>query len=85
MSGVIPDDRLAPLPAELPIFPLPGVLLLPHGHLPLHIFEPRYLNMVEHVLGGSRVLGMIQPRDLVPHPAASRPPECSGQAAPLPQ
>ena len=41
MSGVIPDDRLAHLPAELPIFPLPGVLLLPHGHLPLHVFEPR--------------------------------------------
>jgi uncharacterized protein len=68
MSGVIPDDRLAHLPAELPIFPLPGVLLLPHGHLPLHIFEPRYLNMVEHVLGGSRMLGMIQPSDSVPHP-----------------
>jgi Lon protease-like protein len=68
MSGVIPDDRLAHLPAELPIFPLPGVLLLPHGHLPLHIFEPRYLNMVEHALGGSRMIGMIQPSDLVSHP-----------------
>lgn len=68
MSGVIPDDRVAHLPAELPIFPLPGVLLLPHGHLPLHIFEPRYLNMVEHVLGGSRMLGMIQPSDPVPSP-----------------
>ncbi len=68
MSGVIPDDRLAQLPAELPIFPLAGVLLLPHGHLPLHIFEPRYLNMVEHVLGGSRMLGMIQPNDTVPNP-----------------
>lgn len=68
MSGMIPDDRLAQLPAELPIFPLPGVLLLPHGHLPLHIFEPRYLNMVEHVLGGSRMVGMIQPSESVPHP-----------------
>ena len=68
MSGMIPDDRLAHLPAELPIFPLPGALLLPHGHLPLHIFEPRYLNMVEHVLGGSRMLGMIQPCGPVPNP-----------------
>lgn len=68
MSGVIPDDRVAHLPAVLPIFPLPGALLLPHGHLPLHIFEPRYLNMIEHVLGGSRMLGMIQPSDQVPNP-----------------
>jgi hypothetical protein len=68
MSGVIPDDRVAHLPAELSIFPLPGVLLLPYGHLPLHIFEPRYLNMVEHALGASRMLGMIQPSGSVANP-----------------
>jgi Lon protease-like protein len=68
MSGTVPDDRMANLPAELPIFPLQGVLLLPHGHLPLHIFEPRYLNMIEHALGASRMIGMVQPRRSVPDP-----------------
>lgn len=50
------------VPAALPIFPLEGALLLPHGHLPLHIFEPRYINMVEAALGRQRMIGMIQPR-----------------------
>ena len=49
------------LPAILPIFPLPGVLLLPDGKLPLNIFEPRYLAMVANALGNGRMLGMIQP------------------------
>jgi Lon protease-like protein len=55
-----------PLPAELPetivIFPLPGALLLPRARLPLHIFEPRYLAMVDDVLKTqARLIGMIQP------------------------
>lgn len=50
------------VPAVLPIFPLDGALLLPHGHLPLHIFEPRYVNMVEAALGRQRLIGMVQPR-----------------------
>ena len=55
-----------PLPAELPdtipIFPLPGALLLPRARLPLHIFEPRYLAMVDDVLKSpARLVGMIQP------------------------
>ncbi len=49
------------LPPILPIFPLPGVLLLPDGKLPLNIFEPRYLNMVADSLSNGRMLGMIQP------------------------
>ena len=49
------------LPKELPIFPLPGVIILPHGNLPLNIFEPRYIAMVESVLGTHRMIGMIQP------------------------
>jgi uncharacterized protein len=49
------------LPQELPIFPLSGVLLLPGGQLPLNIFEPRYLAMVEDALGNSRMIGMVQP------------------------
>ncbi len=55
-----------PLPAELPetiaIFPLPGALLLPRARLPVHIFEPRYLAMVDDVLKTqARLIGMIQP------------------------
>ena len=42
------------LPGALPIFPLPGVLLLPDGKLPLNIFEPRYLAMVSDALGHGR-------------------------------
>lgn len=50
------------LPDQIPLFPLPGALLLPRGRLPLHIFEPRYLQMVEDCLKTShRLIGMIQP------------------------
>lgn len=51
------------LPELLPIFPLAGVLLLPRGQLPLNIFEPRYLAMVASVMGGNRMIGMLQPKD----------------------
>ncbi len=51
------------LPEALPIFPLAGVLLLPRGRLPLHVFEPRYVAMVEDALLGDRMIGMIQPFD----------------------
>lgn len=44
-----------------PIFPLSGALLLPGGYLPLNIFEPRYINMVDDALGAERIIGMIQP------------------------
>jgi len=49
------------LPRTLPIFPLTGVLLLPRGQLPLNIFEPRYLAMIDTALAGPRLIGMIQP------------------------
>jgi Lon protease-like protein len=68
MSDVSADDLFALLPRTLPIFPLEGVLLLPHGQLPLHIFEPRYRNMIEEALGSGRMLGMIQPRQSHPQP-----------------
>ncbi len=55
--------RFADLPETLPVFPLTGVLLLPRGRLPLNIFEPRYLAMVDDALAGDRIIGMIQPRD----------------------
>ncbi|MBO6518847.1 MAG: LON peptidase substrate-binding domain-containing protein [Rhodospirillales bacterium] len=51
----------ATLPGEIPVFPLPGAMLLPGGQLPLNIFEPRYLNMVEDALSADRIIGMIQP------------------------
>src|SRR5215468_2836334 len=53
----------ATLPAILPIFPLPGVLLLPRGRLPLNIFEPRYLAMTRDALAGERLIGMVQPSE----------------------
>jgi Lon protease-like protein len=50
------------LPKVLPVFPLPGALLLPRGQMPLNIFEPRYLAMVDDALrDGHRLIGMIQP------------------------
>jgi Lon protease-like protein len=48
-------------PTVIPVFPLPGALLLPRGQMPLNIFEPRYLSMVDDALKGDRVIGMIQP------------------------
>jgi uncharacterized protein len=48
------------LPAIIPVFPLDGALLLPHGELPLNIFEPRYLNMIDDALAGERIIGMVQ-------------------------
>lgn len=55
-----PYRKLADLPQVIPIFPLDGALLLPGGDLPLQIFEPRYLNMVDDAMAGDRVIGMIQ-------------------------
>ena len=57
------DPEFEDLPAHIPLFPLSGVLLLPRGELPLNIFEPRYLNMTEDALAGSRMIGMIQPTE----------------------
>lgn len=50
------------LPSPIPIFPLAGMLLLPRSQLPLHIFEPRYREMVRDVLASHQMIGMIQPR-----------------------
>ncbi|MEM8630711.1 MAG: LON peptidase substrate-binding domain-containing protein [Pseudomonadota bacterium] len=54
----------ADLPETVPVFPLPGALLLPRARLPLHIFEPRYLAMLDDTLKTShRLIGMVQPLD----------------------
>jgi Lon protease-like protein len=57
--------RLTDLPDTIPVFPLPGALLLPRARLPLHIFEPRYLQMLDDTLKTKhRLIGMIQPREV---------------------
>ena len=62
MSLNRPYETVAQLPVIIPVFPLPGAVLLPRSELPLNIFEPRYLAMVEDALAGDRVIGMIQPQ-----------------------
>ena len=52
---------IADLPAVIPVFPLSRALLFPRATLPLNIFEPRYLAMVDHALSTSRIIGMVQP------------------------
>jgi Lon protease-like protein len=60
------------IPEVIPVFPLPRALLLPRAELPLNIFEPRYLQMIEDVIRGERVIGMIQPNE--PEEGASQVP-----------
>ncbi len=69
------------LPEIIPVFPLPGALLLPRGQMPLNIFEPRYLAMIDDALrDGHRLVGMIQPDAAhAPRPPTSR--RCSRSAA----
>jgi len=50
-------------PSTIPVFPLPGVIMLPGSNLPLNVFEPRYLQMVKDVRANHGLIGMIQPRD----------------------
>lgn len=54
-------NKLSDLPDSLPVFPLRSVILLPRTALPFNIFEPRYLEMIDDVLGGERLIGLIQP------------------------
>jgi hypothetical protein len=57
--------KVANLPGAIPIFPLPGALLLPRSRLPLHIFEPRYLQMMDDALKTpERLIGMVQPNEV---------------------
>lgn len=49
-------------PETIPVFPLSGALLLPSGQIPLNIFEPRYLQMIDDALRSERLIGMVQPR-----------------------
>ncbi|GAA0785855.1 peptidase S16 [Roseibium denhamense] len=56
-------ETIADLPPVVPVFPLPGALLLPRTQLPLNIFEPRYIAMIDAALSGNRLIGMVQPKD----------------------
>jgi len=71
------------LPEALSIFPLPGVLLLPRGRLPLNIFEPRYLNLFLDALAEQRLVGMVQTTEpqagLVPDQAKVFETGCAGR------
>ncbi|WP_270373780.1 LON peptidase substrate-binding domain-containing protein [Marinicauda sp. Alg238-R41] len=53
-------------PAQIPLFPIRGCILLPGEHLPLNVFEPRYLNMVDDAMAGDRYLGIVQPSNSGP-------------------
>src|SRR5688572_2539949 len=61
MAGNRRYETAKDLPEEIPVFPLSGALLLPSGQLPLNIFEPRYVAMVDAAIAGERLIGMIQP------------------------
>ena len=73
------------LPETVPVFPISGVLLLPGGQLPLNIFEPRYLAMLDAAMAGNRLIGMIQPAltevqaDILPERPALAPVGCLGR------
>ena len=52
-------------PGTIPVFPLAGALLLPRARLPLHLFEPRYLQMFDDALKTpERLIGMVQPNEV---------------------
>jgi Lon protease-like protein len=61
MAGNRRYETAEDLPGSVPVFPLSGALLLPSGQLPLNIFEPRYVAMVDAAMAGDRLVGMIQP------------------------
>ncbi|MCW1949781.1 MAG: LON peptidase substrate-binding domain-containing protein [Octadecabacter sp.] len=68
------------LPSVIPIFPLPGALLLPRAQLPLHLFEPRYLAMLDDALkSDTRMIGMVQPNDAVDEEGALHTIGCAGR------
>jgi uncharacterized protein len=68
-----PIRKISDLLETLAVFPLPGALVFPRWDLPLNIFEPRYLNMVDDAMAGTRLIGMIQPvGGPKAHPALAR-------------
>ncbi len=72
MSINNPYQSITELPSVLPIFPLEGALLLPRGQLPLNIFEPKYMAMIDTALSGDRLIGMVQPSQSADEGKSSR-------------
>jgi Lon protease-like protein len=60
-AGNIQYRRAKDIPDTVPVFPLSAALLLPGGRMPLNVFEPRYLQMIDDALARKRLIGMIQP------------------------
>lgn len=75
-AGNVNYLKVDDLPEIVPVFPLSGALLLPGGQMPLNIFEPRYLAMVDDAIGGDRLIGMIQPRFDLPAAGGDEPQLC---------
>ena len=69
MSSNVTYHKIEELPGVIPVFPLRSALLLPRGEMPLNVFEPRYLAMVEDVIKSHRIIGMIQPEPEAPEDA----------------
>ena len=63
MTHFIDTPAFADLPQTIPVFPLPGLLLLPGAQLPLHLFEERYRDMIRDAIKADRTIGIVQPRD----------------------
>lgn len=61
MASNVTYHKIEELPGVIPVFPLRAALLLPRGEMPLNVFEPRYLAMVEDAIKGHRIVGLIQP------------------------
>ena len=76
IAGNFRYESAGELPGAIPVFPLAGALLLPSGQLPLNIFEPRYLAMIDAAMGGDRLIGMVQPA-LDADERLARPPLCA--------
>ena len=72
--------RALDLPQVIPAFPLEGAILLPRGQLPLNIFEPRYLNMVDDAMAGDRIIGLVQPKGGTPALPGLSPVGCAGRS-----
>jgi Lon protease-like protein len=74
-----PFKKAQDLPLVIPVFPLDGALLLPHAQLPLQIFEPRYISMVDDAMSGERIIGMVQTRGGDPERPVLQPIGCAGK------
>ena len=74
-----PFKKAQDLPLVIPLFPLDGALLLPHAQLPLQIFEPRYIAMVDDAMSGERIIGMVQTKGGDPERPVLQPIGCAGK------